>query len=245
MHGPFPIFWRGELTLIPCICPLAQTGRFAFHHTMDWINDIGPLGTEARAQLAALPQAHLPRGITFFAPGSRAQGFPVVLSGRVEVWLTNAAGREILLYAVEPGQSCIQTTLGLMGNEPYTATATTMTDVQAVVIPRPLFLRLMESDAAFRGFVLRVFGQRMTDLTRLLEQVAFSSVEARLAVTLLKLAKDGMVQATQADLAARIGTAREVVSRKLEALAREGWLETGRGTVRILNPAALERLAKS
>ncbi|MCK7475756.1 MAG: cyclic nucleotide-binding domain-containing protein [Rhodopseudomonas palustris] len=50
-----------------------------------------------------------------FRPGDAAQGFVVVLEGRVEVFLTGPTGREILLYAVEPGQGCVQTTLGLMG----------------------------------------------------------------------------------------------------------------------------------
>lgn len=211
---------------------------------MDWTAPLGPLGPATRAALMALPVARLPDGQVLFAPGMEAQGFPVILSGRVEVALTTAHGREILLYAVDPGQSCIQSTLGLMGGEAYSATATTRGRTEAVLIPRPLFSRAMEEDAAFRAFVLRVFGQRMADLTRLLEQVAFGSVEARLAAALLAMAVDAEVRATQSALATRIGTAREVVSRRLEAWAAAGLVATGRGTVRLIDPAALRRIAE-
>lgn len=211
----------------------------------DWTQTIGPLSDPARAALTALTAVTLPQGTQVFAPGAMAQGFPVILSGRVDVTLITAAGREILLYSVEPGQSCIQSTLGLMGGEGYSATATAITDLRAIIIPKPLFLRLLNDEAPFRTFVLRVFGQRMADLTRLLEQVAFGSVEARLAAALLEMATDGRVAATQAALAARIGTAREVVSRRLEGWAAAGLIVTGRGSVRLIDRDALRRIADS
>ena len=208
---------------------------------MDWMAEIGAITPETKGELAALHRRALPKGLDLFAPGDRAQGFPLVLAGRVEVYLTGPTGREILLYAVEPGQSCIQTTLGLLGDEPYSGTAATVSDAEVVTIPKPLFLRLMDRDPAFRGFVLRSFGQRMADLTRLLEAVAFGRVEARLAGALLNLAEGSVVQATQAEIAARIGTAREVVSRKLDAFARAGWVTIGRGEVVLRDPDALRK----
>ena len=110
-----------------------------------------------------------------------------------------------------------------------------------MTIPKPLFLRLMDRDPAFRGFVLRSFGQRMADLTRLLEAVAFGRVEARLAGALLDLAEGGVVRATQSDIAARIGSAREGVSRKLDAFAKAGWVVLGRGEVHLHDEAALRK----
>jgi CRP/FNR family transcriptional regulator len=82
----------------------------------------------------------------------------------------------------------------------------------------------------------------MGDLTAMLERVAFTRVEARLAEALLALAVDGAVQATHAELAARIGSAREVVSRRLDAMARKGWVATDRGRVLLTDVGALRRL---
>ena len=106
-----------------------------------------------------------------------------------------------------------------------------------------MFLRLMDSDPAFRGFVLRSFGQRMADLTRLLEAVAFGRIDERLAQVLLALAEGEVVRATQSEIAARIGSAREVVSRKLDAFAKAGWVVRDRGEVHLRDVTALRRAA--
>lgn len=211
----------------------------------NWTASLPDLGPETLRRLGALPVTRLPKGAILFGPGDSAKGFPVVLSGRIEVHLTGPSGREILLYAVDPGQSCIQTTLGLMGDEPYAAEAITATEAELVLIPRPLFMALIDQDALFRGHIMVTLARRMQDVTRLLERVAFGRVESRLAEALLDLARGDIVLATQAELAARIGSAREVISRRIDAFAREGWIETDRGEVRILQPEALRRLAAS
>lgn len=210
---------------------------------MDWTVEIGGIAAPTRAELLALPRRQLPKGSELFTPGGRAEGFPVLLRGRIEVCLTAPTGREMLLYAVEPGQSCVQTTLSLLGDEPYSGTAVAAAPIEVVVIPKGQFLRLMDDDTGFRRFVLRAFGQRMGDLTRLLEQVAFGRVESRLAAALIELAQGDTVHATQAEIAARIGSAREVVSRRLDAFTKSGWVATERGEVHLRNPDALRRLA--
>jgi CRP/FNR family transcriptional regulator len=144
---------------------------------------------------------------------------------------------------VEPGQSCVQTTLGLMADETYSGEAVAATEARLVMIPRGLFLQLMDSEPAFRSFVFSALGRRMQDVTRLLEQVAFASIESRLAAALIELATGDLVQATQAELAARIGSAREVVTRRLDAFQRAGWVQTDRGVVRLVNRDALIRAA--
>lgn len=212
---------------------------------MSWTNQVGALSQEAARRLQALPEQTVPKGAVLFRAGEAAQGFVVVLQGRIEVHLTGPSGREILLYSVEPGQSCVQTTLGLMAGEPYSGEAFAATEAKVVMIPRPVFLQLMESEAAFRGFVLTALGRRMQDVTRLLEQVAFASIESRLAAALLDMAEADQVQATQAELAARIGSAREVVTRRLDAFQRAGWVETDRGAVRITDRLALEQAART
>jgi CRP/FNR family transcriptional regulator len=209
---------------------------------MSWFTPLG-LSDQSADALAALPVRSLPAGATLFHPGDAAQAFVVVVSGRIDVSLIGVSGREILLYSVAPGQSCIQTTLGLLGDEAYTGQAVALGPLEVILIPRPEFLRLMDDDSAFRSFVLRSFGQRMADLTRVLERVAFGRIDQRLAAALLDLAQDNVVTATQADLAARIGSAREVVSRKLDAFAREGLTANDRGHVRLLQPDALRQRA--
>ncbi len=204
---------------------------------------LDPLEPDARDRLARLAPVEVPRGSVLFRPGEAARGFVIVLEGRIDVCLTGVNGREILLYAVEPGGSCVQTTLGLLGGEDYSGEAIAATDCRIVLVPRDTFLALMDRSAGFRAHVFTAFAERMQGMMHVLERVAFIRVEARLAEALLALAEEGLVRATHQDLAARIGSAREVVSRRLESFAREGWVATERGAVRILDPAALRQLA--
>ncbi|MCM2562172.1 Crp/Fnr family transcriptional regulator [Lutimaribacter sp. EGI FJ00015] len=214
---------------------------------MTWSPDSTPLATldaPDRARLAALPAQTLSAGAVLFRPGDRVQGYAFVLSGCVDVCLTGASGREMLLYSVEPGQSCIQTTMGLLSDSDYSAEAQATCTTQLVLIPRAMFLDLMNRSAPFRALVFGAFAQRMQTMMTLLEKVAFTRVECRLADRLLLLAGGGStVRATQSELATQVGTAREVVTRRLDAWARRGLVRTGRGTVEIHDKDALARIA--
>jgi CRP/FNR family transcriptional regulator len=167
------------------------------------------------------------------------QGYVIVLSGRIGVYLIGPNGREILLYDVTPGSSCIQSTLGLLGGDNYSAEAVVEAEASVVLLPRATFLDLLDTDSKFRRLVFTAFAQRMQSTMHILERVAFQPVDARLADYLLSRANDGEILATQQDIANAIGSAREVVSRRLEAMKRRGLLSHERGRVTILKPEAL------
>lgn len=192
-----------------------------------------------RAQLVALPA-----GTTVFAPGMPAESFLLLLDGTVRVQQVSAGGREIVLYRVTGGESCIMTTACLLSQETYNAEGVTETPVQAVAIPRAAFDELMARSAEFRRFVFGDYSNRITDLLHVVEEVAFERIDKRLAQKLLERADaGGRLNATHQDLAVELGTAREVVSRHLKEFQRRGWLELTRGQIGLGDPAALERLA--
>ncbi len=196
-----------------------------------------------RALRGLKPQV-IPAGGVLFRPGDEARGFVIVLSGRISVYLTGASGREILLYDVTQGENCVQTTLGLLGGEAYTGEAIAESDVRAVLVPRLLFLDLMNRSEFFRHVVFKSFGTRISDITKVLEQVAFVKVEQRLARQLLASAgaKD-VIDQTHQDLAVAIGSAREVVSRRLEVLSKRGLVSLERGQIIILDRQGLTAAA--
>ncbi|PTV97096.1 CRP/FNR family transcriptional regulator [Rhodobacter aestuarii] len=211
-------------------------------HWIETSPALARLGAPERALLQDLNPMDVPKGAVLFRPGDAVQGFVLVLQGRVEVFLTGANGRELMLYAVEPGQTCVQTTLGLLGEADYTGEAIATTPSRIVLVPRPTFLRLMEDSPSFRALVFSSMAVRMEEVIRLMERVSFQSVESRLASWLLARAENSRVAATHAEIAAQIGSAREVVSRRLDAFARRGWVRTERGLVEICDAAALKRL---
>ncbi len=200
--------------------------------------------SSTRLEAATRPQ-DVPAGTVLFRPGDEARGFVLVHSGRVAVYLTGRSGREILLYAVEPGETCIQTTLGLMGGQHYTGEAVAETPVTMSLVPRALFLDLMAGSERFRSFVFKAFADRMADVTRVLEQVAFVKVEARLAALLLERADGkGEVHLTHQAIATAIGSAREVVSRRLDAMRAKGLVSLDRGMIHIEDRGRLSAMAQ-
>lgn len=201
------------------------------------------LDAEATALLDRLTPMTVPAGAVLFHPGETVKGFVIVLSGRVDVYLTGTSGRELLLYAVEPGQSCVQSTLGLMGGDDYSGEAVTRAPSELVLVPRETFLRLMDLSDSFRHFVFAAFAQRLQSMMHLLDRVAFQRIETRLAQCLLERAENGTLRATHAEIAVMIGSAREVVSRRLDALSRRGIVALERGLVRILDTETLAELA--
>lgn len=215
---------------------------------MSWTQqaaEFSGLDSALRSRLDRIPVAEVPEGTIVFRPGDAVKGYVIVLQGKIGVHLVGPTGRDILLYQVERGQSCIQSTLGLMGGEDYSAEAVAEQDTKLVLMPRAVFLEMIDSSQAFRRMVFAAFAERMQSLMHVLERVAFQRVEARLAAHLLERADvEGRVRATQQELATAIGSAREVVSRRLDILAKRGWIAQERGETRVLNPEGLRQLAE-
>ncbi len=192
-----------------------------------------------RAQVVVLPQ-----DTTVFAPGMPPENFLLVLDGVVRVQQVSAGGREIVLYRVAGGESCIMTTACLLSQDTYNAEGVTETAVEAVAIPRTAFDELMARSATFRRFVFADYANRITDLLHVVEEVAFERIDKRLAQKLVQRADpSGDLGATHQDLAVELGTAREVVSRHLKEFQRRGWLDLTRGLIHLRDRGALEGLA--
>jgi CRP/FNR family transcriptional regulator len=186
------------------------------------------------------------RGSEVFAPGQSADAMLILLSGTLRIEQQAQSGRDIVLYRVQGGESCILTAACLLADEDYAATGIAETDIEALSLPRAAFDDLMARSAEFRGLVFRAYADRITDLLSVIDEVAFRRIDIRLADRLLALAdSNAQIVQTQAQIATELGTAREVVSRQLQEFQRRGWVTLGRGSVTVLDAAALRRLAQS
>ena len=142
------------------------------------------------------------------------------------------------------GESCALTTACLMGYDECRAEGITETRVRAVAINRMLFDEMISSSRACRNLVFKAFSQRITNLLRVIEDIAFQHLELRLAHLLVKLVGDcNEVAATHQALANELGGAREVVSRQLSEFQKCGWLKVSRGVISITSRMAIEGLA--
>ena len=117
-----------------------------------------------------------------------------------------------------------------MGYEEYQAEGIAETDVEAVAVPRSTFDDLIARSAEFRRFVFTAFSVRITNLLKVIDEVAFSRIDIRLAQKLLDLSDaEGRVALTHQQLASELGTAREVISRQLHEFQRRKWISATRG----------------
>lgn len=186
----------------------------------------------------------LPPGAVAFSSGQACETYLFVTEGSVRVQLTAESGREILLYRVGPGETCVLTTTALLSDDNYMAEGIAETPVRAIGLPVSVFRRLMAESEPFRQFVFSTFGLRVTALMQVIQGVAFGHIGPRLAAALLARAGDrGEIAATHQDLAVELGTAREVISRQLKEFERRGWVRLGRGRVALIDRPALRGVA--
>lgn len=214
----------------------------------DWIErfpDLASLPEPDRGMLAARASIlRLPAGRTIFAPGLKPEHFLLVLDGTVRVQQVSAGGREIVLYRVHAGDSCIMTTACLFSGEDYSAEGVTETAVTAAAIPKDAFEDAIARSPGFRRIVFADYSHRISDLMHVVEDVAFARLDRRLARYLLNAAgPDGAISATHQDIASELGTAREVIGRLLKEFDRKGWVALGRGEVRVTEREQLADVA--
>lgn len=186
----------------------------------------------------------IPSGVEIFAPEKPAENMIFLIDGTVRVQQISDGGREIVLYRIEAGQSCIMTASCLLGQEDYSAQGISETELEAVIIPKGVFDELIANSECFRNFVFSTFSLRLTELMMIINEVAFRRLDIRLANKLLELSKnENEVKTTHQNLATELGTAREVISRQLQEFQRRNWIEQSRGTLVVANKEALTELA--
>ncbi|WP_215843974.1 Crp/Fnr family transcriptional regulator [Acidithiobacillus montserratensis] len=185
-------------------------------------------------------------GQFIFHAGAPCQQYFLVLEGQIRVQQISTSGREVVLYRIGPGEPCILTTSCLLSHRPYPAMGITESVGKAISLPHPAFDQLTGLSAIFREFVFSAYGNRLTDLLSLIEEVVFTRLDIRLARKLLTLeAQSNPVHITHEALATELGTAREVITRTLKEFALRGWIHRGTGEIDILQTQALRHLADS
>lgn len=202
-----------------------------------------PLSTSVRGRARSVAA---PVGTVAFQEESPCEGLTLVTSGSIRVVRAGHNGREILLYRVHPGESCILSVSCLLGRTAYGARGIVDEDLTGVQLPADVFERLVAEAPAFRGFIFELFGARIAALMQLVEEVAFHRLDQRLAALLLRRIRDvggAAIADTHQGLADQVGSVREIVSRVLESFESQGAISLGRGRVTVLQPAILEEAA--
>jgi len=180
--------------------------------------------------------ASLPAGKAVFAGGDRASALALALSGTVRVYLSGNNGREITLYRFGRGESCILTANAILNNHPFPANAMVEQPVEAVLIPDNVFRDWVERYALWREFTFSLLSLRLTSVLTLVDDIVFRRMDARVASFLQQRCQiDNPITVTHQEIAAELGSSREVISRILECFTAAGLIRSARGIVEILD----------
>lgn len=179
-----------------------------------------------------------------FTLGDEVSAIPLVLSGMVRVYKIAESGREITLYRFGVGESCVLTANAVLNKAGFAAVAVVESEVEAVMVPSESFREWVRRYDLWREFAFTLLTQRLASLVEVVDEVAFQRMDSRVARLLLeRAAASNPIAITHHEIAADLGSSREVISRILEGLATQGVVRIGRGALEIINAAALETLA--
>lgn len=185
--------------------------------------------------------AHVRRGQIIAMERDECAQLALLVSGNVRVYKVASAGREITLYHIGAGDSCVLTASCIMSHTPFPAIAEAQTEIEAVMIPAAAAREWMTQSTAWCAFIFGLVSRRLADVISVLEDVAFLHMDARIAAYLAGLTPvAGVLSLTHQQIAAELGTSREVVSRILKDFETRGLVKVGRGELLIKDMARLQ-----
>jgi CRP/FNR family cyclic AMP-dependent transcriptional regulator len=170
-----------------------------------------------------------------------ASALYLVVSGRVQLYRTTRDGRRFVIATLGPGS--IFGEESILGGEGLGAHAVALEPCTIWVMPRKQALEISSTNAMFGFGLMQAMGQRVVEAENRLEQMAYSTIAARLAALLLELAgndPEGLVRATHQELADMLGTWRETISKTLQDFRRRGLVASGRRQLTLLDKDGLE-----
>src|SRR5271157_392603 len=203
---------------------------------------------ELRFMVQRAVSRHFSPGEIVFGEGDPCSGLYVVAAGHLRIYKSSAAGREQVLSIDGPGSSIAEVPVFDGGN--YPASAAAVDRATLLFISKQDFQALCLAHPQVALKVLRVVGARLRQLVGIIEELSFTTVRHRLASLLVRAGKaegnrDGdsvtvTLPANNSELAAQIGTVRELVSRNLSRLQSEGLIQIDNRTVLIPSFRTLE-----
>lgn len=180
--------------------------------------------------------ARMPTDKIVFSEGDECSHLALILSGSVRVYKAAENGREITLYRLGPGESCVLTASCIFSNNNFPAIAVTEEEIEAAVIPSHVFREWINRHEIWRNYVFDLLSRRLSTIIATLDEVAFRRMDLRIGEFLLKRSGPDKtdISITHQDIAMELGTSREVVSRILKNFEYANLISQKRGIITIL-----------
>ena len=202
---------------------------------------------EARQLVARLRECHYQVGDAIFRKGDRCEGLFIVLRGRVRTSITSVDGRELVLKVFGPGRTFAD--IPVLDDEPLPADAVAVTDSTVAILSQTELLDLLRRHPDVSLDVIRLFASRLRAYKLVVEDLSLRDVVGRVArllrdrahgqATLVEDSASMSLRYTQNEIAAMVGSVREVVQRALKTLEHAGVIQMARGRIRLTDVEAL------
>ncbi len=176
----------------------------------------------------------IPGSAQVYREGDACGSIAFILSGAIRVYKIGQTGKEITLYEIGPGETCILNASCILSGKTYPAHAATLAETTVHLVPSDLFRRLVNEHVPMRDFVFTLLSQRLAGVMELVEEVAFGRMDERLMDYLVEKAEDNRLESTHQTVANDLGTSREVVSRLLKDFERKGQVRLSRNSITLL-----------
>lgn len=179
----------------------------------------------------------LEKGDIVMQENTYIRSIPIIISGSLKIIRTDEEDKEILLYYIKPGESCIMSFLGGMHNEKSKVKAIAEERSEVLFVPVERVRDLIREFPQWLDYIFRLYHIKFEELLEAFNSVAFKKVDERLLRLLEKkasLTHSRTLEVTHEQLANELGTARVVISRLLKQLEDEGEVELGRNKITLL-----------
>lgn len=176
-------------------------------------------------------------GTVILEQGNQVTHLPILIQGVLKVMRFDESGREILLYHVKSGETCAFTALAVHSHRKSSVTAVCEDDCTMLLVPTHAHEYWFGKFEQWKSFILAALEQRFSELLHVVDNLAFHSVQERLVGLLQekkRLHQTDSLHTTHQELADELSTSREVVSRMLKQLERDGKVELHRNQVKLL-----------
>jgi CRP/FNR family transcriptional regulator, anaerobic regulatory protein len=189
----------------------------------------------------------LPIGSPICDQGMHCQHLALIVTGVARVYKLGENGREITLYRLGKGESCILTASCIVSDSTFPAFAVCEEEIEALVLHPAAVRRWADEFPAWRNYLFSLVGNRLGDIISVVEEIAFRRVDHRLANYLLQRSSSDnrdSIKMTHQAIASDLGTSREVISRILKDLEHQGLITVARGHLQVIDATGLARLSQ-
>lgn len=176
-------------------------------------------------------------GDVILQENAHIRSIPIVTSGSIRVMRSEGDEKEILLYYIKAGESCIMSFLGGMHNDTSKVKAIAEETTDILFVPVTKVKELIKEFPEWLDYIFRLYHQRFEELLEVVNAVAFKKMDERILLFLRKkveIAQSNVLSMTHEQMAAELGTARVVVSRLLKQLEVEGVVKLGRNKITLV-----------